>query len=127
MADLEPLASSKGKDKEITTANINSFFGKMTWKHLISLEALCIFLSNRFLIHQLTQDNQDSALQFSLEILSKNMNCVLLLDLKNAQNMINNNIEDQLNLASISGCKPPGLNSSAKINENMTLDQLVRV
>ena len=40
MADLE---QAKGKEKEITTLNVQGLFAKLNWRHLLGLEAICIF------------------------------------------------------------------------------------
>jgi hypothetical protein len=52
MSELEHLhLTHKGKEKELTTANILQLFNQMTVKQLIGLEALCVIFQNSHVIN----------------------------------------------------------------------------
>jgi hypothetical protein len=97
MAELDHLQQfiQKSKDKEATTGNIVQLFQHMTMKQLIGLEALCLLFENPHVIHQLITNDQIQSLMFALEIINKNLNLLLLLDLRTTQQMLSN--EDTFN------------------------------
>jgi len=102
MADIEQVFNTNQKDKEITSQNVHQAVTKLTWKHLMGIEALSISFQNMAVLKNLQALEQGKSVTKALEVLNKFMSIIVLLDHRHFLQMIQHNSEEHHNLCTFS-------------------------
>lgn len=83
MADFE-ASFSKMKEKELSSLNIASYFQKLNWRHLVSIEGMAILFQNWTFVFNLLKKDGGKTICIALDSLNRFMNFILTMDHRNA-------------------------------------------
>jgi hypothetical protein len=111
------VLTQTAKDKEVTSNNVHQIIAKISWKHLVGLEALALCFQDKAIVAKLASLENGKAIIASLDAMTKVMNFVKLLDHKNGFSMMSQGFsshgsDEIINLGSF---QAPGSSSSTNL------------
>lgn len=83
MADFE-ASLTKMKDKELSSVNIASYFQKLNWRHLVSLEGMAVLFQNWTFVFSVLRKDGGKSICTALDSINRFLNFILTMDHKNA-------------------------------------------
>ena len=88
IACIDNVLTQTAKDKEVTSNNVHQIIAKISWKHLVGLEALALCFQDKAIVAKLASLENGKAIIASLDAMTKVMNFIKLLDHKNGFSMM---------------------------------------